>query len=535
MNGLSLPAITNHIYRQQRRGAIIWGSVPGMFVWVSAAGFEASYPKLSDRLEFARTLGANAGIRSIFGPARRIETVEGFTAWRSLTAFAVVGAVWGLLLATKVLRGEEEEGRADLLYAGPVTRASGLAHALGGLGVVFAVLFVTLAAWVVTVGVAGGYYSATAGLFFAAVSCSCAGLFMAVGALTSQLVPTRRAASAIGGAAIAAVVLLRAVAEAVDGAHWVSWLSPLGWLDRMHALTGSNPAPWLLVAATTAAPIVVAVWLAARRDLGAAIWRGRDTAEARTALLKSPLGLAVRLSWATLLAWVLGVGIGAVVFGVVSSSISDALASNQIVADIFSRMGSELSARGYIGLTFVMMSAVVSMTAAGFVSAGRKEEAEGRLEIVAAAPIRKWTFLSGRAAVAALGMVAMGVVAGFGGWIGASASGGDLALGTMVMAGLNIVSPGLVVLGIGSLVHGVLPRLTNALTYTAVAWSFLVEMIGSVLDLNRYLLDTSLLHHVAAAPLVDPRWDAAAAMVLLGALGVAVGAAALPRRDLQPG
>ena len=77
-----LPAIARHIYRQQRRGALIWGTVFGTFVWVSSYGYAASYPKLTDRISFARSLGANSGIRAIFGPAHDLETVRGFTGWR---------------------------------------------------------------------------------------------------------------------------------------------------------------------------------------------------------------------------------------------------------------------------------------------------------------------------------------------------------------------------------------------------------------------------------------------------------------------
>src|SRR5689334_6436834 len=190
-------AIAQLIYRQQRRGAVIWGSVFGLFVWISAYGYAAAYPTAKDRVSIVKTLGDNKGIRSIFGPARALDTVSGFTAWRCATSFAVIGAVWGLLLATKVLRGDEEAGRSDLYFAGPVTRASGLTNQLLGLGITWLVLFSTVASWIVTIGIFGHYFSWTAALFFSFVACSCAAIFLAVGAVTSQLTQTRRAAAAL--------------------------------------------------------------------------------------------------------------------------------------------------------------------------------------------------------------------------------------------------------------------------------------------------------------------------------------------------
>lgn len=152
-----------------------------------------------------------------------------------------------------------------------------------------------------------------------------------------------------------------------------------------------------------------------------------------------------------------------------------------------------------------------------------------------ATPTDRWIWLAGRGAVAVGALVVIGLSVGVGGWIGAAMSGGRLGFVTMVGAGLNIVSPGIVVLGLGTLAHGLVPRWTSAVAYTAVAWSFLVEMLGSVVTLNRFLFDTSLLHHLAAAPLFDPRWDTAAVMTAVGLAGVALGALALERRDLAIG
>ena len=520
------------IYKQQRRGAVLWGCVFGTFVWVSAYGFAAAYPRQSDRLNFARTLGSNAGIRALFGPARHIETVQGFTAWRCQTSFAVIGAVWGLLLATKILRGDEEAGRADLFYAGPFTRASGIGALVQGLGLVWAVLFSTVALCIVSVGLIGGYFSWTAALWFAVVSCGSAAMFLAIGAVTSQLTSTRRAASAIGGALLGGAVIVRAIAESVQGAHWLRWASPIGWLDKLHPLTGTNAAPLALVALVAVGAAALAMVLARRRDLGAGILPSRDTSDAHTALLSSPARLTFRLTRGNTLGWMVGVTLGAAVFGIVSSSISSSLADNKAVTDIFARLGAQLSARGYVGITFVMLSALLALTAATFVSGGRAEEADGRLEYLTSAPVLRWRWLGGRTMVAALSLVAIGVVAGAGGWVGVRMSGGSISFGRMVLAGLNIVPPGLLVLGLGTLAHGVAARTATAVAYAAVAWSFLLEMVGALVKLNHFVLDTSIIHHIAAAPAADPRWDAALVMIAVGALAAAGGAVALGRRDL---
>jgi hypothetical protein len=58
-------------------------------------------------------------------------------------------------------------------------------------------------------------------------------------------------------------------------------------------------------------------------------------------------------------------------------------------------------------------------------------------------------------------------------------------------------------------------------------------MLGSVIQLNHRVLDTSLLRHPALAPTTDPNWRVVAAYAFLGVLLAAADTARFVRRDLQ--
>ena len=58
----------------------------------------------------------------------------------------ILGAVWGLLTGTRLLRGEEDQGRWELLLAGGPRRARATGQALAGLGAGVAVLWALTAA-----------------------------------------------------------------------------------------------------------------------------------------------------------------------------------------------------------------------------------------------------------------------------------------------------------------------------------------------------------------------------------------------------
>src|SRR5262249_2135717 len=142
-----------------------------------------------------------------------------------------------------------------------------------------------------------------ADLLFATAVVSGAAQFVAIGTLAGQLMPTRARASGLAAAVFGVSFLVRAVADVAPSAHWLVYVSPLGWIAPIPAL--SDPPPqWLLpIFGLITVLILATVSLAARRDLGASILPDRDTAVAHTRLLESHRLLAVRLTRPNASAW----------------------------------------------------------------------------------------------------------------------------------------------------------------------------------------------------------------------------------------
>jgi putative exporter of polyketide antibiotics len=80
--------------------------------------------------------------------------------------------------------------------------------------------------------------------------------------------------------------------------------------------------------------------------------------------------------------------------------------------------------------------------------------------------------------------------------------------------------------------YGLWPRAAPGFTYGLVAWSFLVELIASLVTTNRLLLDSSVLSHIAPAPAANPDWTAAGWLSGLGLVAAVVGIIGFDRRDL---
>src|SRR6266511_4497223 len=181
-------AVVGVVARRAGRGGLLWGGVFGLMVWSLATQFAKEYPTAADRARLVATMGADVGSQAIFGPAHHLDTVAGYTAYHAVGVVGLVIAVWGLLAATRALRGEEQAGRWELLLAWQTTRRRAAAAAIGGLGIGLLVLWTVTAAAAVAIGRgADPPFSARASLFMAIAAVAATAMFMAVGALCSQL------------------------------------------------------------------------------------------------------------------------------------------------------------------------------------------------------------------------------------------------------------------------------------------------------------------------------------------------------------
>jgi len=517
------------------RSSLVWGALFGVLILNEVLSYHKSFPTLASREKFARTLGANKGLAAIIGPARHVDTIQGFVAWRVFGLLIIVGAVWGLLTATRLMRREEDAGRWELLLAGRTTRRHATAQAVVGLAAGWAVLWVLTAIFTVVAGWSSNVgFPASASLFYATACTVSAALFLAIGALGSQLASTRRQANGLSAAAFAVFYLIRMVADSGTGLAWLRWASPLGWVENLRPLTGTQPLALLPIVVLAAVATGAAMSLADRRDLGAAALASRGSVRATTRLLGSANVLVAQLERWVALSWIGGLAVLALIFGVVARS---AAAGNVAVNSIQQQLG-RLGAhpRGavaaWIGYEFIYLAALLAFAAAGQVSALRSEEADGHLDNLLARHINRATWLAGRIGFAVVLVVAAGLATGIGGWIGVTARNSEVGFSAMLQAGLNVTVPALFVLGLGGLLYGLIPRLAVPALYALVLWSFLIEIIGSGITSNHWLLDTAVLTHLGPVPATNLNWTAIAALTGLGATATIAGLLAFGRRDL---
>jgi ABC-2 type transport system permease protein len=516
------------------RSGALWGYFFGICVASSALTYLSSYKTAAAREKLAANFGANTALAALFGPAHNLQTVAGFTAYKVLGFLSVVGAVWGLLSATRLLRGEEDAGRWELVLCGQTTRRGAAAEALLGLGTGLVALFVVTAFVTVLTGRSSKvHFGIGESLFFALALVCSAAVFLAVGALTSQLGATRRQAATYAGYALGACYALRMLADSGIGLDGLRWATPLGWVELLQPLTAPDWVPLLPTVALVVALSAATLQLAASRDLGTSTFPDRSAAAAHTRLLNGPAGLAARLMRPSAVAWGVALGVTALIFGRIAKPAGAAISGSSSISTVLSKLGAHgAGARAYLGVAFLIMAIMLGFVAANQVTAARGEEASGRLEHLLVLPLSRWTWLRGRVLEAVAVLVVGGLAVGAFTWLGATSGHAGLPFATLINAGFNAVPPALFVLGTGIFVSGTWPRATSVAVYGVISWSVLVTVIGGFADNSHWLLDTSLFHQMAAAPASAPNWASSGIMVAIGAVAATIGGFAFQHRDL---
>jgi ABC-2 type transport system permease protein len=364
--------------------------------------------------------------------------------------------------------------------------------------------------------------------------------FLAIGAVASQVMPTRARAAALAAGTFAAAFLLRAAGDAAGGAHFLVYVSPLGWVEQLHTLGRPQPL-WLLpIVCLIAASVCMTLFLAARRDLGASLLADRDAAEPRTALLGSPIRIAVRLSWQATMRWLAVVIVAGVLYGALARSAGQAFATSsrlrRLSGDLTHAVQPGLvstGARAYAGIIFLLLATLLMAFAASTVGKLREDEAEGYLDNIVVRPVSRQRWLAGRFALMLAVIVVAALLGGIVFWIAAATERTGLGLGQLAQAGLNSAAPAVALAGLGILLLGFAPRLVTVACWAIIAWAFMVDLLGEVIPVNHWIMDTSLLRHLALAPAVSPNWRICATYLAICAAAAALGGWQFTRRDLQ--
>jgi len=500
-----------------------------LIAYANAAGYRHSYATLEARIAFARSFGANRAVQLFYGVPHDLLTVGGYTAWRLGGIGSIIAGAWGLFAAVRALRAEEDAGRHELVLACVVSRKGSYVATIAAVGVGAAAI------WFATfLGLVSARLPASGSAYLALATISPVAVFIGIGALASQLAPTRRLALALANAALAFSFLLRVVADTSTGLGWLRWATPLGWVEQLQPFAAPNPAVFALPAAMGGALLVGAGSIAVRRDVGTGVLHGRESSPPRLRLLSSPTALAFRDQRGSFVVWLAGIGLFAVIIGILSTSFTTANVPANIREQLRKLSGVSLTTpAGALGFYFLLFALVISLFAVAQIAAVRREEADQQLETLFALPVGRRSWFTGRLLLAASGATVLALAAGVLAWAGAASQHAHVPLSRMLEAGGNCLPTALLFLSLAALAFALVPRSSASIAYALVIVSFLWQLLGAILGAPHWLLDATPFQHIGLVPARPLQTTAALAMLAIAAVAALASLLAFRRRDLM--
>jgi ABC-2 type transport system permease protein len=468
-----------------------------------------------------------------------VDTPGGYATWKYGFTILVM-TLWPLLVGARMLRGEEERGSMDMLLSLPRGR---LRVALEKLAAMWtALLLMALIIGLLTFGggkrVSADFSLGDALLFGLNLALIC-GVFGGIALLLSQFTRERGTAAGITGGLLLLFIVVDMLHRVIPNTEWISRLSPVYYYNLSKPLIpsyGTNPGGMLVMLALGILLSGAALWLFARRDVGAPVALPRwlrlpersvpperalpvNAWSLRSVYTRSLAKLAFPTFW-----WTLGIaGFSAWMVFIVQQTeqkLKTVAESSPILKDLITKVGGGDANFNASLLSFLFVFLPVLLMAFAVTQASRwaADEEDGLHELVLATPQPRLTVILARFGALTTATVIIGVVTLALTALTAAASGLKLDGGNLAAATLSIIPMGLLMAALGYLFSGWLRTAidTGLLSFLLTAW-FFITFVGPELNWSDSVLRFSAFYYYGT-PLLNglPLGD------MLGVLAVVI-------------
>jgi ABC-2 type transport system permease protein len=522
-------------FQQTLRGAIIIGFISGFMLVGQGLAYEKGYPDEVSRAKFAASLSSAPALGLLYGDAKNLTAgTNGYMVYRVVGFMSLITSIWGLAVAIRLLRGNEEDNRWEIIRMSSLSSRQATTHIMGGF--LLSWLLAVLLSFLITMGTIastdlqmsiGTALIVTLMIFLPGL------LLAAVGILTSQLAVTRRRALMYGLVPLLIFFIIRGIANTSHDFHWLMYFTPFGWVELVNPILDMHT--WWLVL-----PILFSVLFAglgiwfAERDLGASVISQSDNAHSRYYLLGNSWQLGLRQNMWVWSAWAIAALTVSSLIASLTNVANDAATSSATISkSVDTLSGNTTDIRiAFLGAGLVFLVMILMVMTANIIGAIRNDEAKQYLDTILVQPTRRSIWLVHRLLLGLGAVLFIALASGIATYFIATGQHIELNFGKLFVTSICMVGTAIFLLGFGALLYGLLPRLATPLMYAFMGWSFIIILISSAVQLNSTLLHSSLFHYVSFNL---ANWPDISVFIWLSVLGIimaCVGVFAFTKRDI---
>lgn len=507
-----------------------------VFIWlVILCGISLSIPSVFNTLYGSeeeqlgmRMTVDNPAMVALIGPIPEGDyTSPVMFAHQMLLMMAIFHGLFNILIANSLGRKSEEKGLTEYILTTGVKKST-ILHSQIALGLLINLLVgLVLVLGLHFINVDG--LSLPGNLYYAAGLSLFGFLFYNLTLCLGQLFQSADLTFGLSLTILLALYIYRAMTDVVDTRFSV--ISPYHWLSRMEAYGMESNGLWLLPFLIVIVFICLTYLFFYKRDLASGIFNIDKTP--RTRKISHYFRLAFVNSKMLMISWLIGLFIVGLSYGSIFGDLDQVIGQNEMLQAAFD--GQDIT-MFFINLLFIISALIAVVPAIMLNGRFLSEEKSGRLEMMNAGTMntrisRATLYLVHWFYANLIGLFSF-LVTLLGMYL-ASMNVTDLALGETdyIKAIINYGSVIVLLVGLSSLLLGLHARL-HILAWLYLAYIFLVNYLGSLMNINENFLKLSSFYYLSEIPIEGLAKLPVLIILGIGLLLMIIGLVSIRKRNL---
>ncbi|WFA09262.1 hypothetical protein [Tissierella sp. Yu-01] len=442
--------------RRDRFRLLIWILLPVlMLIFHSITMISLSSGK--NIVSFLNEFNEDVLISAVHGPIMSLDLV-GATLWRAASPITLFLGIGVILTVIRHTRTDEETGRTELIRSFSVGRYANLTAAM-----LLVILSTLLSSLLMTIPMKliGGdvkevlVFGAT--LFFAGI------FYGGVGLLACQLKSSSSGTRNIGTIFLGLGLLINILNNMGGGDTFLRLLSPIAWSRITTPFSGGNVLGIVYCFVISVIPVFLAYTLSVKRDIGGAIFMDQTGLAEAKLTFNNPLALAWKTHKGMFMGWLFALIFVIGAFASISPSMSGSISSafEGIAGDNWMEgMTMDLL---FLNIMIYILSIFVGLYSLIAMNNLKKEEIDGRNEIILDKKIKRKKYMFSFVFVALYGsavlLIAMGLTGGIVYSVVTNNFGNEFW--QIFIMGISKIPAVWILIGTFSIFYGFFPKLTD--------------------------------------------------------------------------
>ncbi|WP_139785566.1 ABC transporter permease [Cytobacillus gottheilii] len=500
------------------------------FTYSVAAVFPDLYQTAEERQSIAATMN-NPAIIAMVGPGYGLDdyTPGAMMAHQMLLFTSIAAAIMSILLVTRHLRADEEEGRLELIRSFQVGRLANSSASFIVLLLVNIVLALIIGFGLAVMKIESMDLEGSV-LYGTAIGAG-GFMFAMLTAIFNQLTQNARSALGLSFSALGIFYLIRAIGD-ID-LSVLSWFSPFGYVTGTKVFVEND---WLPLCAAAGIGLILgaaAFYLQFIRDLGTGFLPAKKGREKANKLLLSSLGLTFRLQRTGFICWIGGMFILGISYGAVLGDLESFFQDVDLMKNMLVPIEGYTLTEQFLPMLLSVMAMIGTIPVLMSILKLAGEEKSGRAESIYSLSISRNRYLWSYIILALISAFFMLSAMAIGLWSAAAAVMVEPFQLSQVLKGAFAFLPALFVMtSISILLVGISSKY-GALIWIYLLYSFVVVYLGNLLQFPDWMSKLSPYGYIPKIPVENINYSAATMMTIIAALIMIAGSFLYSRRDIS--